>query len=194
MLKGVVANGFWMVPAVRRGIAMQDITKEPTSMQGGLRMISPEEPFHAYLFAIARDIVGGKPDTDLLQWKAGLLSVTCCFREMANLVDMFWFCSQERENLGAEFKAVGRTGVQRVDEIVYFMGWMEETIGKLSAKKCADEYRRRLCVPKALPAGVTPNRFVGQWSMHTHIGIRAIMIIHISICICTNVHDGNGTR
>lgn len=51
--------------------------------RGLLKAVSPEEPRHALLLAIARDIQKGLPDESLVLWKRMVLSAVVEFRRLS---------------------------------------------------------------------------------------------------------------
>jgi hypothetical protein len=74
--------------------------------KGFLLGLSPEEPRHALIMAIAREIQRGVPEDDLLKWKRLCLSTLVEFRVVSSLSAMFKFAIQGRENIGAEFQTL----------------------------------------------------------------------------------------
>lgn len=70
------------------------------AQRGWLKGISPEEPRHALVFAIARDLRKGLP---LDKWKILVLSATMEFRAMAAEDDFFWEATKLRESIGAQY-------------------------------------------------------------------------------------------
>ena len=59
---------------------LNDATPAVTGQNGMLKGLSPEENRHAFIFAIARDIKDGVPDSTLQQWRNISLSTYVEFR------------------------------------------------------------------------------------------------------------------
>ena len=94
---------------------------------GQMHLISPEEPLHAMLFAIARDIREGKEVEVLEMWRTMVLS--CVGTLIAVAPDVaFWKASQHRENVGAEYEAVYFSTVSRLQlEVgIIFPPWLSK--------------------------------------------------------------------
>lgn len=68
--------------------------------RGWLKGISPEEPRHALVLAIARDLRSGLP---IAAWKTLALSIVMEFRTMATEDDFFWEATKLRESVGVQF-------------------------------------------------------------------------------------------
>ena len=73
---------------------------------GNLKAIGPEEPRHALIFAIARDIDAGLPEADLLMWKNLIVSAIITFKKVATEDDIFWLSTNARESVGAQYEVV----------------------------------------------------------------------------------------
>lgn len=73
---------------------------------GSLKAMSPEEPRHALIFAIARDIDNGMSDEQLMPWKVLITSAILTFQKIENEEDIFWHATNARESLGAQFEVV----------------------------------------------------------------------------------------
>lgn len=73
---------------------------------GSLKAMSPEEPRHALIFAIARDIDNGMSDEQLMPWKVLITLAILTFQKIENEEDIFWHATNARESLGAQFEVV----------------------------------------------------------------------------------------
>jgi len=73
---------------------------------GNLKAMSPEEPRHALIFAIARDIDSGMSDEQLMPWKVLITSAILTFQKVDNEEDIFWHATNARESLGAQYEVV----------------------------------------------------------------------------------------
>lgn len=74
--------------------------------RGLLRAISPEEPRHALILAIARDVKAGMPEEGLLLWRRLLLSAVTEFRRLSTEEDVFWAATNLRERVGADYETM----------------------------------------------------------------------------------------
>ena len=83
-----------------------DLSPDNDANLGNLKAISPEEPRHALIFAIARDIDNGMTDADLEQWKTVSLSTTLHFKKVEHEDEIFWHATNCREAVGAQFEVV----------------------------------------------------------------------------------------
>ena len=83
-----------------------DLSPSAVGNLGNLKAISPEEPRHALIFAIARDITAGMSDDELLPWKILATSAILIFKSVAREDDMFWLSTNARESVGAQFEVV----------------------------------------------------------------------------------------
>lgn len=85
-----------------------DATWDPCkpAARGLLRAISPEEPRHALLLAIARDVKAGMAEEGLLLWRRLLLSVVTEFRRLSSEEDIFWAATNLRERVGADYETM----------------------------------------------------------------------------------------
>jgi len=80
---------------------------------GSLKAMSPEEPRHALIFAIARDIDCGMSDEQLMPWKVLITSAILTFQKVDNEDDIFWHATNARESLGAQYEVVYFSSVTR---------------------------------------------------------------------------------
>jgi hypothetical protein len=83
-----------------------DLTPAVAGNLGNLKAISPEEPRHALVFAIARDIDAGLTDDELLPWKNLVVSAIITFKTVDTDDDIFWLATNARESVGAQFETV----------------------------------------------------------------------------------------
>jgi hypothetical protein len=83
-----------------------DLTPAVAGNLGNLKAISPEEPRHALVFAIARDIDAGLTDDELLWWKNLVVSAIITFKTVDTEDDIFWLATNARESVGAQFEVV----------------------------------------------------------------------------------------
>ena len=81
-----------------------DATWDPCkpAARGLLRAISPEEPRHALILAIARDVKAGMPEEGLLLWRCLLVSVITELCRLSTEEDVFWAATNLRERVGAD--------------------------------------------------------------------------------------------
>ena len=63
-----------------------------------------QEPVHAFVLAIARDVEAGKDTSMLEEWKRMALSCTIKFSPMDEQ-QTYWAAAQARENIGANFES-----------------------------------------------------------------------------------------
>ena len=85
---------------------IDDLTPAVAGNLGNLKSISPEEPRHALVFAIARDIDAGLSDDDLLLWKNLVVSTIMTFKTVDTEDSIFWLSTNARESVGAQFEVV----------------------------------------------------------------------------------------
>ena len=83
-----------------------DLSPDNDANLGNLKAISPEEPRHALIFAIARDIDNGMTDAELEPWKTLSLSTTLHFKKVEHEDEIFWHATNCREAVGAQFEVV----------------------------------------------------------------------------------------
>jgi hypothetical protein len=83
-----------------------DLTPALAGNLGNLKAISPEEPRHALIFAIARDIDAGLTDDELLAWKNLVVSAIVTFKVVTTEDEIFWLATNARESVGATFEVV----------------------------------------------------------------------------------------
>ena len=120
-------------------VGIEDKGCDPRNFQGGLRLCEPEEPWHAYMFACARDIESGKYTDEALElYHIGIRGVSFKFMFIQNEDHAFWHASQVREQIASTYEACARSGLQRIDEIIYFMDWKNIT----GAKEVEAAYQR----------------------------------------------------
>jgi hypothetical protein len=82
------------------------LTPSNAAHLGRLKAISPEEPRHALVFAIARDIAKGMSDDDLLPWRVLATSAILTFKKVATEDEIFWSATNARETIGAQYESV----------------------------------------------------------------------------------------
>ena len=94
--------------------------RDPTDIasRGSLVRLSPEEPFHAWIFCAAASIRNG--DDQLQPWLEMIVAIPLEFRLLEEKKDIFWAQVAEREALGHKFGAMFRTPSGRILEIVHF--------------------------------------------------------------------------
>jgi hypothetical protein len=73
---------------------------------GSLKAISPEEPRHALIFAIARDIDAGSPTAELRAWRDLILSAIITFKTVTTDDEIFRLSTNARESIGAQFEVL----------------------------------------------------------------------------------------
>ena len=96
--------------------------RDPTDIasRGSLVRLSPEEPFHAWIFCAAASIRNG--DDQLQPWLEMIVAIPLEFRLLEEKKDIFWAQVAEREALGHKFGAMFRTPSGRILEILHFAG------------------------------------------------------------------------
>jgi hypothetical protein len=94
-----------------------DLSPANAGSLGNLKAISPEEPRHALIFAIARDIDAGLSEADLLAWKNLVVSAIITFKAVATEDEIFWLSTNARESVGAQFKVVYFSAVPPCSEL-----------------------------------------------------------------------------
>ena len=100
---GKPTTGIRFPSAVIIGVTA-DLSPANVANLGHLKAISPEEPRHALVFAIARDIDNGMSDEQLMPWKVLSTSAVIEFRPVENDDDIFWSATNARESLGAQYE------------------------------------------------------------------------------------------
>jgi hypothetical protein len=100
---GKPTTGIRFPSAVINGVTA-DLSPANVANLGHLKAISPEEPRHALVFAIARDIDNGMSDEQLMPWKVLSTSAVIEFRPVENDDDIFWSATNARESLGAQYE------------------------------------------------------------------------------------------
>ena len=83
-----------------------DLSPDVNANLGHLKAISPDEPRHALIFAIARDIDNGMTDAELEPWKLLSLSAIIQFKKIEHNDELFWYATNCRESVGAQFEVV----------------------------------------------------------------------------------------
>jgi hypothetical protein len=83
-----------------------DLSPDVDANLGNLKAISPEEPRHALIFAIARDIDNGMTAAELEPWKLLSLSTIIQFKKIEHDDELFWCATNCRESVGAQFEVV----------------------------------------------------------------------------------------
>lgn len=73
---------------------------------GSLKAISPEEPRHALILAIARDIEAGQSDVELQHWRDLILSTQVQFKRVDSDDDVFWQATVMRETIGIQYEVM----------------------------------------------------------------------------------------
>ena len=103
-------------------VCIEDKSCDPRTFNGGLRLCEPEELWHAYLFAFARDIKSGSySDEELDAYHIEIRAVSFRFMYVQNAERAFWHATQKREDIVSKYEACARSGLQRIDEIIYVM-------------------------------------------------------------------------
>ena len=126
-------------------IAVESVSQQPWNHKGGLQRVSPEEVHHAFLLAVARDIVGNVETAKLELWRTVALTTTMRFEVIANDDDIFWRGIQLRELIVTEHKALTRTAFARIWEVARMKERLEgKSKSKLSAQKLAEEWRSKV--------------------------------------------------
>jgi hypothetical protein len=93
-------------------IAIDDLlTPANPAHLGKLKAISPPEPRHALVFAIARDIANGMSDDDLLPWKVLATSVVITFTRVFSDDSIFCLATDARELVGHRCEVMAYSAV-----------------------------------------------------------------------------------
>ena len=117
-------------------VAVTDGNCNIMTFKGHMRAVSPCEFAHAALKACHRDIVNGKGDQVMRQWRAAFLSTEFVFvRLEENQLSMHAF--QLREDRLAEGMQVGWTAMQRVQMVIREKHATEASAGKVSSARLA---------------------------------------------------------
>ena len=90
-------------------ISVPSPTYAPLEHKGALQSVSPEEIRAAFLFAFARDVAAGAPESVLREWIKLSLSCTATF-----VVDATFRACQLRENLAADNDAMTRPTLHKI--------------------------------------------------------------------------------
>ncbi len=121
-------------------IAVQGEDMDPLACRGALQRLSPEDIVHALLLKIAEDIAFGADEAVLQAWRRTLLSTTFIFEPMENDDAKFYRAVSLRETFVTDFRAMARSAVQRVFEVVGFLTRKEKAGQRLSAADVAAQY------------------------------------------------------
>ena len=88
-----------------------------TANFGNLHRVSPEEPVHAFIHAVAAAIERNAPQTELDAWLACALNTPMEFLIVPNEQAMAWRAVNMREKTGTSFEALFRSAIQRFYEV-----------------------------------------------------------------------------
>ena len=117
-------------------VAVTDSNCTIMTFKGNMRAVSPCEFAHAALKACYRDIVNGKGDQVMRQWRAAFLGTEFVFvRLEENQLAMHAF--QLREDRLAEGMQVGWTAMQRVQMVIREKHATDASAGKVSSARLA---------------------------------------------------------
>jgi hypothetical protein len=126
-------------------VVLDSPTDDPMLFKGSLRTLTPEELRYAFIFAIARDIIAGKPTDVLERWRVAILTVTVRFVVIPEAKELYWAAHTMRERMVTRFGAVKRTVFQRIYEVVKTQERMavDLKVKNVSAALVAGEYAKK---------------------------------------------------
>ena len=110
-------------------IAVPDISYQPSQHVGAWQCVAPEEMKHAFVRAIARDILAGAEARVLEKWRHAALSCTAEFKILTSDDDVFFEAFNARERVAADYAGLSRTAYQRIFEIITFRARRIATTG-----------------------------------------------------------------
>ena len=110
-------------------IAVPDISYQPLQHVGAWQCVAPEEMKHAFVRAIARDILAGAETCVLEKWRHAALSCTAEFKILTSDDDVFFEAFNARERVAADYAGLSRTAYQRIFEIITFRARRIATTG-----------------------------------------------------------------
>ena len=124
--------------------------------KGWMPLMSPEEMFHALLLRIGED-VDANDEAALATWKKCLLSASMEFVYVAKEEDIWLKSANQREEYGADFQAMYRTGPKRAIEIAAFKAAYEKANGgvAIGAEKVHQLYVNEVTFAAVVVPGTT---------------------------------------
>ena len=108
---------------------------------GELKLTSPPECLHAWLFAVHKAIVNNANDTQLRKWLQVALSVEITFTKLDSVDEIHFNAVQKREDLAANAMFLGRTALGRILEVAGFKARKEQGSGPMSSAAVAELYK-----------------------------------------------------
>ena len=112
---------------------------------GSLQRASAEEPVHACLLAVHRDITSGASNDIMNRWKTMLLSVPLVFAIITPGEQRYWKSQQLREDVVESFTTLKRSDLQKIYDVVRFKQVLESDSGEsLSAEKLSQRYHKNV--------------------------------------------------
>ena len=88
-----------------------------TANFGNLHRVSPEEPVHAFIHAVAAAIERNAPQTELHAWLACTINAPMEFLIVPNEQAMAWRAVHIREKTCTSVEALFRSAIQRFYEV-----------------------------------------------------------------------------
>ena len=149
-------------------IAVPDISYQPLQHVGAWQCVAPEEMKHAFVRAIARDILAGAEAPVLEKWRHAALSCTAEFKILTSDDDVFFEAFNARERVAADYAGLGRTAYQRIFEIITFRARKIATSGGLA---------------------IGPKTLANAFNEHARLSSKSEEVSGEYIAAALNVHD-----
>lgn len=87
---------------------------------GALEILSPPELLHALILRLAEVLSGDPDESEVLEWRKVVLSVTFIFEYIGTSEDAYWRAINLREQTVNDFETLARDVSQRVMELVAY--------------------------------------------------------------------------
>ncbi len=124
-------------------VVVQSRTDKVWEQKGNLRMVSPQEIYHAFVLRVAQDIESGSyTDEEMNKHRTAILSCSVIFELLPTEDDQFFKATQLRANIKGMEDLCGRTTVQNIFDVVGFKKRKEKTGGGgVTAAQLLKEYK-----------------------------------------------------
>ena len=96
--------------------------------KGRLRMISPEETAHAFLFTIANAISTSAPEDELLRWRHVSLTAPFVFELIPRSEDVLWRSHYLRQALSVDYTSMKRSAYQSAHDVFMMKARVEKEL------------------------------------------------------------------
>jgi len=109
---------------------------DPIKDRGKLTLLSPREPWDAWLTKVHSRIAEGAPDEEIDMWRSQALNVNMEFVKILDPEDVKWNRITHREVIGIKFELLFRTPLERVFEIIAVWGDGDQSGMSAAALSC----------------------------------------------------------